>query len=52
MALAEDGTVIDPFNGQEDLRQGIFRHVSDAFEEDPVRILRLARLLLALTATT
>lgn len=43
MALAEDGTVIDPFNGQEDLRQGKFRHVSDAFEEDPVRILRLAR---------
>lgn len=44
-AIAQDdeGDLIDPFNGQQDLRNKIFRHVSDAFAEDPVRILRLAR---------
>ncbi len=35
--------LIDPFNGQRDLQQQVFRHVSPAFREDPVRILRLAR---------
>lgn len=43
MARAEDGSIIDPHNGQADLRERIFRHVSEAFAEDPVRILRLAR---------
>ena len=45
-AIARDskGVLIDPFNGQQDLRQKIFRHVTDSFREDPVRILRLARL--------
>lgn len=43
MAQAEDGAIIDPFGGQTDLRQRVFRHVSPAFSEDPVRILRLAR---------
>lgn len=43
IAKATDGTLIDPFNGQQDLREKIFRHVSAAFSEDPVRILRLAR---------
>lgn len=43
MARAEDGSLIDPFGGQQDLQARIFRHVSDAFEEDPVRILRVAR---------
>ncbi|HEX7644221.1 MAG TPA: multifunctional CCA tRNA nucleotidyl transferase/2'3'-cyclic phosphodiesterase/2'nucleotidase/phosphatase [Burkholderiaceae bacterium] len=43
MARAEDGSIIDPFNGQADLRARVFRHVSQAFAEDPVRILRLAR---------
>jgi tRNA nucleotidyltransferase (CCA-adding enzyme) len=43
MALAEDGAVIDPFNGRADLQAKVFRHVSDAFAEDPLRILRLAR---------
>lgn len=43
MARAEDGTLIDPFGGQRDLQARIFRHVSNAFEEDPVRILRVAR---------
>ena len=44
-AMAEDetGQIIDPFNGQQDLKQGILRHVSPAFVEDPVRILRIAR---------
>jgi tRNA nucleotidyltransferase (CCA-adding enzyme) len=37
------GPVIDPFNGQGDLQARLFRHVSDAFLEDPVRILRIAR---------
>ena len=43
MALAEDGSIIDPFNGQADLSARLLRHVSPAFVEDPVRILRLAR---------
>ncbi len=43
IAMASDGTLTDPFNGQRDLRDKVLRHVSNAFEEDPVRILRLAR---------
>lgn len=43
MAEDADGTLIDPYNGSEDLRQGLLRHVSAAFAEDPVRILRVAR---------
>jgi tRNA nucleotidyltransferase (CCA-adding enzyme) len=43
IAEAPDGTLIDPFNGQEDLQNGLLRHVSPAFVEDPVRILRIAR---------
>ncbi|MGH8724280.1 MAG: multifunctional CCA tRNA nucleotidyl transferase/2'3'-cyclic phosphodiesterase/2'nucleotidase/phosphatase, partial [Burkholderiales bacterium] len=43
MARAEDGTLIDPFGGAKDLKAGVLRHVSDAFAEDPVRILRVAR---------
>jgi tRNA nucleotidyltransferase (CCA-adding enzyme) len=45
-AIAEDpdtGALIDPFGGQRDLRQRVLRHVSAAFAEDPVRVLRLAR---------
>jgi tRNA nucleotidyltransferase (CCA-adding enzyme) len=38
-----DGKLIDPYNGVADLRAGILRHVSAAFSEDPVRILRAAR---------
>lgn len=37
------GPIIDPFNGQADLAAKIFRHVSDAFAEDPLRLLRIAR---------
>ncbi|MEJ7807976.1 MAG: multifunctional CCA addition/repair protein [Telluria sp.] len=43
MARADDGAIVDPFGGQQDIRDKVFRHVSDAFLEDPVRILRLAR---------
>lgn len=35
--------VIDPFNGHEDIKNRVLRHTSDAFQEDPVRVLRLAR---------
>ena len=43
MALTPDGTLIDPFGGGADLHQRLLRHVSPAFSEDPVRILRVAR---------
>lgn len=46
-AMAEDshGNVIDPFGGRKDLENRVLRHVSKAFEEDPVRILRIARFM-------
>ena len=46
-AIAQDidGALIDPYNGQVDLKAGILRHVSAAFAEDPVRILRAARFV-------
>lgn len=44
MALDPDtGALIDPFGGAADVRAGVLRHVSDAFAEDPVRLLRVAR---------
>lgn len=43
IARADGGTLVDPFNGKKDLQERVFRHVSDAFVEDPVRILRVAR---------
>ncbi|AEJ03046.1 polynucleotide adenylyltransferase/metal dependent phosphohydrolase [Nitrosomonas sp. Is79A3] len=43
IAKDETGNIIDPFNGVADLEAGILRHVSPAFSEDPVRILRAAR---------
>lgn len=43
IAQADDGTIVDPFGGQRDLQAKVFRHVSGAFAEDPVRILRVAR---------
>jgi len=44
-AMAEDatGVVIDPYGGQQDLQARVLRHVGEAFAEDPVRILRVAR---------
>jgi tRNA nucleotidyltransferase (CCA-adding enzyme) len=43
MARSADGTLIDPYGGQQDLRDRRLRHVSEAFAEDPVRLLRTAR---------
>jgi tRNA nucleotidyltransferase (CCA-adding enzyme) len=43
MAKAPDGSLIDPFGGKKDLQAGVLRHVSEAFAEDPVRLLRVAR---------
>jgi tRNA nucleotidyltransferase (CCA-adding enzyme) len=45
MAEAADGRLIDPYGGLEDLRQRLLRHVSPAFEEDPLRVLRVARFM-------
>lgn len=43
MAIDEDGKLHDPFNGQDDIKNKKLRHVSDAFCEDPLRVLRVAR---------
>jgi tRNA nucleotidyltransferase (CCA-adding enzyme) len=43
MAMDDDGQIIDPFAGQQDLEQRVLRHVSAAFVEDPLRVLRVAR---------
>ena len=43
MAMDENGNIIDPYNGQTDLTNRVLRHVSSAFIEDPLRVLRVAR---------
>lgn len=43
IAQADDGKLIDPFGGVADLKHKVLRHVSDAFAEDPLRVLRVAR---------
>ena len=43
IAQQPDGTLVDPYQGRRDLQAKVLRHVSEAFAEDPVRILRLAR---------
>jgi len=43
MAMTDDGQIIDPYGGQRDLKARVLRHVSDAFVEDPLRVLRTAR---------
>ena len=43
MAMDEAGQIYDPYGGQQDLENRILRHVSDAFVEDPLRVLRIAR---------
>jgi tRNA nucleotidyltransferase (CCA-adding enzyme) len=43
IAQKQDGTLVDPLDGAADLRARVFRHVGEAFAEDPVRILRLGR---------
>ena len=45
IAQKEDGTLVDPYGGKQDLQAGILRHVSEAFQEDPVRVLRVARFM-------
>ncbi|ATM76809.1 multifunctional CCA addition/repair protein [Serratia fonticola] len=43
MARGDDGVLVDPYNGKADLDARLLRHVSDAFGEDPLRVLRVAR---------
>lgn len=43
IAMSTSGEIIDPYHGQQDLNDRILRHVSDAFVEDPLRVLRVAR---------
>ena len=43
MARDDDGSIVDPYGGQRDLEARLLRHVSDAFVEDPLRVLRTAR---------
>ena len=43
IAMDDDGNLFDPFNGQADLKARLLRHVSPAFAEDPLRVLRVAR---------
>ncbi len=45
IAQDQDGELIDPFAGQDDIQKRILRHVSPAFSEDPVRVLRVARFM-------
>jgi tRNA nucleotidyltransferase (CCA-adding enzyme) len=52
IAKSEDGKFIDPFNGIDDIKNKIIRHVSPAFIEDPVRILRAARFCARFTEFT
>ncbi len=52
MALSKNGVLVDPFGGRADLDQRLFRHVSQAFIEDPVRILRVARFAARFTEFT
>ena len=50
MARDEDGNIIDPYGGRDDLDAGLLRHVSEAFTEDPLRVLRAARFAARLGA--
>src|SRR5690606_4639849 len=43
IAQADDGSLVDPYGGIADIKQKTLRHVSDAFAEDPLRVLRVAR---------
>ena len=52
IAKTSEGELIDPFDGQSDLNKKILRHVSPAFKEDPVRILRVARFAAKLSDFT
>ncbi len=50
IAMDTDGKLLDPLNGKKDLDARILRHISDAFSEDPLRILRVARFLAYLSS--
>lgn len=50
MAETADGALVDPFNGAKDLDDRVLRHVSDAFLEDPVRVLRVAKFMARFSA--
>ena len=52
IAQDHDGTLIDPCGGQADIQNKLFRHVSPAFAEDPVRMLRIARFAARFTKFT
>jgi len=52
IAKCENGEIIDPYNGLADIKSKTLRHVSDAFAEDPVRILRIARFAARYTEFT
>jgi tRNA nucleotidyltransferase (CCA-adding enzyme) len=52
MAQDDDGSIVDPFGGRRDLEQRVLRHVTAAFREDPVRILRVARFAARFTEFT
>jgi len=45
IAKRENGELVDPFNGEADIQNRVLRHVSEAFVEDPVRVLRVARFM-------
>ncbi|QCI21956.1 tRNA CCA-pyrophosphorylase [Buchnera aphidicola] len=49
IAYDEDGNYIDPFGGKKDIKNRLLRHISQSFTEDPLRILRTARLAASLT---
>ena len=52
MAVDADGSLIDPYGGARDVQAKVLRHVSDAFAEDPLRVLRLARFAARFTEFT
>ena len=45
MAMTPEGALVDPFGGEDDLKQRLLRHVSGAFTDDPIRVLRVARFM-------
>lgn len=50
MAIDKNNNIIDPFNGQDDIKNRILRHTSEAFIQDPLRVVRLARFKVQLSA--
>ena len=48
MAIDDQGVLVDPFNGKNDIENKVIKHVSDAFQEDPLRCFRVARFAAAL----